>query len=597
MLSRLIDSFIATLNPVAGMRRQYARKVMRGYSNAEPSRLNSQRRPKNQSANQEMRGPYGANELRAWARSLVRDNAWAWGVVDTYVSSVVGKGIEVQSSFEDESGGDIEWVNEIRDDVWSRWCETCELTGQFTFHEMQGLILREMIEAGECLVRLVTVPTKYRGRLRPVPLALELIEADRICEERDTWQAGVHGQNRVERGVELDELGAPVAYWVYPNHPNEMFRGRSSPIRIPATEMLHLFMPDRIGQSRGVTLFASVISWMRDLGVYVDNELQASAVAACFTAAIKSNDNAAGLVPGLAEQTTDSRGNSYEFLEPGLIMRLNEGEDLVTANPGRPNSGADPWIKLMLRAIAVGTGLSYETVARDYSQTSYSSNRASQLEDRRRFRRWQRYLINHLNLPVWDRFCFAAASIGQRGFPSAAELLANPRKAAPCENMPPSWEWVDPQVEQTSAQASIDNFQSTYAQELGALGRQWRSVFYQRAKEERLKAQLGLVKPGETPMPITMPGDETEAALGSGEMMGLSRLQWKRNRKAIEDVLADFVTGVVTETKAMVLLGGLGLNADSIAALLADAKDGSVDSLPADDNEETNEETAGNVPA
>ena len=34
--------------------------------------------------------------------------------------------------------------------------------------------------------------------------------------------------------------------------------------------------------------------------------------------------------------------------------------------------------------------------------------------------------------------------------------------------------------------------QSTYQTELGSRGRNWRQVFHQRAKEERLKDQLGL---------------------------------------------------------------------------------------------------------
>ena len=93
-------------------------------------------------------------------------------------------------------------------------------------------------------------------------------------------------------------------------------------------------------------------------------------------------------------------------------MRLRPNESIEAANPGRPNSASEPWISLMLRGIAVGTGLSYEIVARDYSKTSYSSSRTSQLEDRRRFRRWQHYLLNHFCQPIWDAFCDAAAISG-----------------------------------------------------------------------------------------------------------------------------------------------------------------------------------------
>lgn len=599
MIGRLLDSVIGAISPSAGARRAHARRVMRAYAAAEPSRLTASKRPKNNSADSELGGPFGANQLRAWARMLVRDNAWAWGVVDTFVNSVVGQGIAVQSAYELPDGSDVEAINERRDQVWREWSEVCEINGQYTFIELQQMAMREIVEAGEVLIRMVPVDRKFRGIYRPVPLALELIEADRLAEEKDTYNLPLHGNHRVNRGVEIDELGRAVAYWIYPNHPTDPYTMRGEPRRIDADEVIHLFNRQRIGQTRGVTMFAPCVSWIRDLGLYVENELQASAVASCFTVAIKTEEMPTGMLPPSTEngRTTDADGNKYEFLQPGLVMHLGPNESIESANPGRPNSASEPWIKLMLRGIAVGTGLSYETVARDYSQTNYSSNRASQLEDRRRFRRWQRYLIERLNQRVWDQFCLSAAMADLNGFPTVAELLENRRKAAPCEHMPPSWEWVDPQSEQTSSENGIKAMQTTYADELGAKGLNWRHVFYQRAKEEELLSRLGLVSPTAiagvtvaektakasadlaTAKSTAAEGGSVQASAGSGEMMGLSRLQWQRNRKAIMDVLNDFGSGTVTKAQATVLLSGLGLSADNVLMLLTDAVDGSVDSI------------------
>lgn len=591
MLGRFLDSIIAAVSPQAGVRRAQARRVMRAFAGAEPSRLNANKRPKNQSADSELAGPFGANQMRAWARMLVRDNAWAWGVVDTFVNSVVGKGIDIQSAYETPEGEDLESINERRDDVWQRWAEVCEINGQYTFAEIQQMAMREIVEAGEVLIRMVPVDRRFRGIYRPVPLALELIEADRLAEERDTYKVATRENHRINRGIELDELGRPVAYWIYPNHPTDPYLNRGEPRRIDAEEIIHLYNRQRVGQTRGISMFAPCVSWIRDLGTYVDNELQASAVASCFTVAIKTEGGITGLNPPSAAtgQTTDTDGNRYEYLQPGMVMHLAPNESIESANPGRPNSASEPWIKLMLRGIAVGTGLSYETVARDYSQTNYSSNRASQLEDRRRFRRWQQYLIEKLNQRVWDKFCLSAAMVDLPGFPTVAELLDNPRKAAPCEHMPPSWEWVDPQAEQTSSEAGIKAFQTTYLDELGSRGKNWRHVFYQRAKEEALLKELGLVSPAAAiaaeaaakQQSGTQP--EQQIQQGSGEMMGLSRLQWQRNRKAITDVLKDFISQSISKAQATVLLSGLGLSADNVTALLDDAADGQIDSVPAEE--------------
>lgn len=575
MIGRLFDQFVGVFYPAAGLRRMQQRRLMRSYAGAEASRLTNHSKPKNQAADTELMGPWGADSLRAWGRKLVRDNAYAWGVVDTIVSSVVGCGIQAQSMLETPEGEDVEDSNWERDRIWNEWCEVCDINGQLSFIEIQQLAQREIVEAGEVLIHFVNTPGKqYKGIHRPVPLAVELIEADRLAADKDTYAINRDGGKRIVRGVELDELGKPIAYWIYKDHPNAPYHWNREPTRIDARDVLHLYRQDRIGQSRGVSWFAPVMSWLRDLGLYVDNEIQASAVASCFGVAIKTEGGFDGLNGGTNEDTTDDNGNTFDYLEPALVTHLRPGESIETINPGRPNSGAEPWINLMLRGIAVGTGLSYETVSRDYSKTSYSSSRTSQLEDRRRFRCWQRYLINHLCFPVWDRFCDAAALGGVPSFPTSAELLEGRRTFAPVEWQTQEWEWVDPQNEQQASQSSIDALQSTYQTELGNRGFNWRQVFYQRAKEENLKRKLGL-----TTLEQAKVDAKADSGMPSGEMSDMGRRQFVNNRKAIEDILNEYASGLVSEAKARAFLNSLGLGTDTIAELLKDASDGSVDQI------------------
>jgi len=581
MIERLLDHIVGVVSPGAGLRRMQARNLQRAYAGAEANRLTNHSKPKNQAADSELLGPFGADAMRAWARKLVRDNAYAWGVIDTIVSSVVGCGIHAQSMIEEDDGTDLEDTNLGRDAIWADWCEVCDVNGEYSFVEMQRMIQREIAEAGEVLVHVVQTPGKeYRGISRPVPLALELIEADRLASDKDTFAVARDGGLRIIRGIELDELGKPLAYWIYPDHPNAPQAWNREPVRIPAKDILHLFRRERIGQSRGVSWFAPVVSWLRDLGVYVDNELQASAVAACFGVAIKTEGSTGGLSGPSGSDTTDDNGNALEYLEPAMVVRLGLNESIESINPGRPNSASEPWISLMLRGIGVGTGLSYEVVSRDYSKTSYSSSRTSQLEDRRRFRSWQKYLVTHLCQPVWDRFNESAALAGNKAFPTMAEFLEDRRRFSAVEWQTPEWEWVDPQNEQQASQNSIDALQSTYQVELGNRGRNWRQVMYQRAKEERLKAQLGLTTLEQAKVDAKAGPESPEmAAAGSSEMAGLSRLQWMNNRKAIKDVLNQFASGDITETEANVYLSGVGISEQNVIALIEDARDGSVDSL------------------
>jgi hypothetical protein len=70
---------------------------------------------------------------------------------------------------------------------------------------------------------------------------------------------------------------------------------------------------------------------------------------------------------------------------------------------------------------------------------------------------------------------------------------------------------------------------------------------------------------------------------GSGEMMGLSTLQFNRNRKAILKTLEDLASGAITEAAARVFLSSIGINDQNVQLLIEDAQDGSVDT-PIEEN-------------
>lgn len=597
----ILDKAIGFFSPGVALKRAQARRLLRSYQGAEANRLTNNKKPRNLAADQELLGPYGADSLRAWARALVRDNAYAWNVVDTIVSNVIGDGIKPQSVFETADGEDIEDDNDKRDALWAEWCEVADINGELNFYEIQALAVREMVEAGEVLIRYIYTPGKeYKGIRRPVPLAIELIEADRLALERDTYtvrQNDLNG-NQIIRGIEIDDKGKPVAYWIYPQHPNSPYAVRNQkPERIPAREIRHLYRKDRVGQTRGVTWFAPSMSWMRDLGVYVDNEIQASAVASCFGIVIKTESPAGGLFAPEGEDTTNQDGNTLEYLEPAMISRLRPGESIETVNPGRPNSASEPWINLMLRGICAGTGTSYESISKDFSKTSYSSSRTSKLEDRPRTKRYQQLVINDLCQPTWDEFCKAAARVEAEGFPTATELLESPRKAAPVEWNTPEQPWVDPQSEQAAAKDAIASYMSTYQDEIGARGGNWRSKFYQAAKEKRLRMRLGLLTNEEQTSQMmaaqtgaTGPVDEAVAQDEgpTGEWMGLSRLQWQRNRKALTDVLNGLADGSMSVALAKAQLSMIGLSDKNIEAIVADASDGTVDEPLPEDTEVAN---------
>ena len=506
MIGELFDSFVGLFSPLRGAHRVHARQTMqklrrRSYDAAKLDRTNSNWLTANRSPDLELQSD--AATIRARARDLCRNNAYARAVVNALTRNVVGSGILPQSRIE---GADE--LNREAETLFSRWQRRADITGHLTFFELQRLVYKEVIEAGECLVHF----TAQDDRSRPVSLALELIDADRLAEDAQSGRPmNPDSGNEIRRGVEVNQLGQPVAYWIYDSHPNDLNTIWATPVRRPATEFIHLFKLDRIGQTRGVSLFAPLVAWLKNLHYYMDNELQASAVASCFTAAIKTMAGPAdgGLLDTIDSDSSDTDGNTLEYLQPGMIARLMPGEEIEAINPGRPNSQAEPWIMLMLRSLAVGGGLSYERMARDYTQTNYSSARSSDLEDRKEFRADQAWLIAHLCEPVWQRFIESAVNEGKLSIDAQTLIEAYDdytRHTWQC----PGWEWVDPTKEVEASAVALENNLTTLSDELGARGRDLLETLEQRAKEKQLLKELDLEQ---APEPSNEP-EETEVAAG-----------------------------------------------------------------------------------
>jgi lambda family phage portal protein len=501
LIGEIVDGVVGLFSPASAAKRAHARNVYRsisgGYEAGKQSRSNDRWRPGNNSADLEMQGT--VDMTRARARALVRDNAYARGILAAIVRNVIGRGIRPQARVANGETPNEEF-NRAAEDLFRRWAPRCDVTGRLHFFELQRAVIREMKEAGEVLIQFVT----SNDRSRPVPFALEMIDADRLAVDK-LFPRGVNNEtgNEVRRGVEINSSGQPVAYWIHRSHPNDVNITRQQIDRIDASKILHLFRQERVGQTRGVSAFAPVIWWLKNLGFYVENEMQASAVASCFSVAIKTIDGplSGNLADACDSEGSDDSGNKFEYLQPGMVSRLLPGEDIQVINPARNSSNSAEWINLMLRSMAVGTGLSFERLSRDYSKTNFSSNRAGDLEDRREFRADQDFLIWHLCEPVWQRLISAGVEAGLDGFPEAADFLANYDAWTRHVWLPPGWEWVDPRNESTAAATDLASNVATLTDLLGERGIDLREHLAKRRDEVALLEEYGLIAVGKEPPP------------------------------------------------------------------------------------------------
>jgi lambda family phage portal protein len=337
-----------------------------------------------------------------------------------------------------------------------------------------------MIVDGEVLLRIV----KKKVGKSPVGLCLEIIEADQL-DDRDTDRIAYNG-NRIFMGVEVDEWGGPVAYHLLPYHPGDyQFTNRTyqSSTRVPANEIIHLYVSERPGQMRGVPWLHNVIDRIKNISGYEEAEIIRSRVQSCAVGAITSPE------PDAMTDTTDADSSDYKFLSPGEILRLAPGEEFTMGNAAAPNPSLESFIRSIARSIAAGIGVSYESLTRDFSNTSYSSARTALLAERDLYEVIQSEFIESFLCPFYiDHWLPAAAmTVPGLGYYSGNEEFHEKHRWTRR-----GWPWVDPLKDLQASELALNLNLTTLTRELATQGIDIEDLLKERAAEKELLKQYGL---------------------------------------------------------------------------------------------------------
>ena len=386
----------------------------------------------------------GGDLLRARARQIVRSNPYAANAADSFVANAVGAGIVPSSLLTDTA------LKDELQRVWLAWTDEADADDLTDFYGMQALAARAMFEAGECFVRFR--PRRPEDGLT-VPLQLQLLEAEHLPFEK-TETAGNGTQIRC--GIEFDKIGRRVAYHFYRRQPGDATdqSGKGEIVRVPASEVLHLYRPQRPGQIRGVPWISPALVKLYLLDQYDDAELDRKKVAALFAGFITKNAPEDNL---LGEGTADANGGAVAGLYPGTMQVLLPGEDIKFSSPADVGGSYEMFQYRTLLAIAAALGVPYTNVTGDLKAANYSSIRAGTVEFRRRLDQFQHAtLIYQLCRPVWKRWMETAVLAGALNFPGFAR---DPAKYAAVKWITPKWEWVDPLIHSPCrAHRGRDNF-------------------------------------------------------------------------------------------------------------------------------------------
>lgn len=460
----------------------------RMYASARASRLTNGWTPSNSSADSELVS--SLTTMRSRSRALVRDASYAKRARVLVVNNVIGTGIGLQAQVRTTRGELAARVNDEIEAVWAEWGEadSCHTGGRLAFKSLERALMAQVFEAGEVFIRKHHVAF---GNSR-IPFALEVIEAERLADELTSPFLQAQTGNEVRMGVEVDRFGRPVAYYIRERHPSEFRFSGGAPDRVervPADQIIHLAVIDRWPQTRGEPWLHTVIRRLADMDGYSEAEVIRARAQAVRMGIIETPEDSA------AFGESQSDGSVEMELEPGIVTRLQPGEKWHDSAPTAPNPQLDPFMRYMLREMAAGTGPSYESLSRDYSQSNYSSSRLALLDDRDLWRFYQAWFICDFRQRIHREWLQAA--VFSRAITSIRleEYGVDPRKFEAVRFKPRGWSWVDPTKEvaafKEAVMAGFTTVGDVIAQTAG--GRDIEDVLDERAQELELMREKSLV--------------------------------------------------------------------------------------------------------
>lgn len=437
--------------------------------------------------------------LRARSRWEAENDDYAARFLHLLETNVVGDaGITPQPHIQTADGQEDVAINKAIAEAWADWGgddKFCDMAGTRTWNQLERLFIRTTAEDGEFVCQEVRgkAAGKYGYALHPIDA--ELLDQD-AEQELDDGQF-------VRLGVQCNEWGRPIGYWIkdQTSQRSSYYLGYFGHGRkfYPADQIIHAFAARRIGQKRGLPWMSTSLFRMRMLAGLEDS---ASVAARAGAQQMGTIEREVGEDVPLDGEQSQGGPRTIET-EPGVLIELKPGEKLAAFNPNYPSDQLDPFMKGIVRGIAAGLNVSYNSLANDLEGVNYSSMRSGRSDDNDAWRILQRWELQSFHKRVFRNWLEMALLTGniQPATGENVSAVEAARIASQVEWHPRGWESVDPMKEIKARVAEIAAGLRSREEIIKARGGDPDKVWRQLTKENRMLLEAGVIT--EAPVAVT----------------------------------------------------------------------------------------------
>jgi len=421
--SEKLDEVIGILSPKTA----YKRRVYRfGYDAVDNKRTRKKRTGTGGTADRHLT-EQNLNKLREICREMCRNNPLVKGLLKTERDGVIGSGVVIQGRTKDEG------LNEEIEAAWKEQMiqSTCDVTGRFNFNQLLRMLYLSYRRDGDAAV--IFLDDK-----------LQAIEGDQIGtplgRARDSAK-----HFEVVNGIAFSKKTKRVIGY-YIGTPDRWGYIKSANIsKYPAGIVHHMFDPERFSQSRGEPVLTPSVNFIDTLCDYIDAELVAAKVNACFSMFIaqKNADIPDPFTGGVSNTGKDEDDNRLEKMEPGTILYGEPGEEAAGIGQVRPGQSFDPFVLRMLTFIGRPLCMPLMLITLDFAGATFMNARIAYQKVQEAWEAEQDLRVKLFVSQVWR--WFIKRHFKEREGIFAHEIICN------------RWPYVDPFKESKADDQELKN--------------------------------------------------------------------------------------------------------------------------------------------
>lgn len=336
--------------------------------------------------------------LQFQSREFTRNDGLYRGMLARAVSLIVGKGFKLTCKT-----GSRRW-NRRTEKAFAKWWKCPDAKRELSGLRFERMIALELLTCGD----LGVIPVARKDGD-----CLQAIEAEQII-----------GRNWLQQGVDRDQFGAPLRFWVSPYHPDAGFAQLDKARAYDPSVFFYICSPDRPSSVRSTPPCQASFPMLHRISDTLDSEALSRQVQARI-ALIVNKQTGPMIAGGVGARQRkdrlaidgDATANYITEFDSAIIAFAKPGETITGMDRTAPGAGFAEALVIFFRLLGLPLGLPLELLLLDWSRANYSQAKGILLQAYQAFLYWQEILIDQFYTRVfawWLGRRIADGSIAER---------------------------------------------------------------------------------------------------------------------------------------------------------------------------------------